>query len=283
MYAKSMVVLLLVATVACPTTVCAESAAETFAKGEALLAKGDFAGAMEAYAVASRADQNNQEHVQHYVMARRLIDFRNRLETEQSPERWEYLAKALRAFYAGELIYPELLKIDERIHARLNTADSAAMLAQTQLAMSQDAAAIKTLTAMDTSKATAMTQSLLGIALLRTGKMAEAKQIADKLELPADGGPAVTYAAARLHAGTGDSAKAMELLAKGFERTLPSQLEAFKSHAKQCPEFAAVAATPEFARVLETKSKMPESKCSGGSSCAGCPMSGKCPKSQGKQ
>ena len=31
-----------------------------------------------------------------------------------------------------------------------------------------------------------------------------------------------------------------------------------------------------FAQVLQTKSKVPESKCSGGSSCSTCPMRGNC-------
>jgi hypothetical protein len=156
------------------------------------------------------------------------------------------------------------------------------MLAETQLALDQNAAAVKTLS-LEPREATEMTQALLGIALARSGKAESAKQIAEKLLLPADAGPIVTYAAARLHAATGNPAKAVGLLTACFEAVAPSQLEGFKSHAKQCPEFAVIASNSDFARALETKSKVPESKCSGGSSCAGCPMSGKCPRSQGKQ
>ena len=128
-----------------------------------------------------------------------------------------------------------------------------------------------------------MTQLLLGIALVRSGKTDEAKRIAEKVQLPKDAGPNITYTAARLHAAVRDSAKAMSLLKTCFEATLPSQLDGFKSHAKTCPEFASIVSIPEFADVMKTESKVPESKCSGGKSCAGCPMSGKCPKSQGKQ
>ena len=141
---------------------------------------------------------------------------------------------------------------------------------------------LQTLSALESDKTTAMTQLLLGIALARSGKTDQAKRIAEKVTLPKDAGPSVTYTAARLHAATGDSAKAMALLKTCFEGTLPSQLDGFKSHAKTCPEFAAIASTPEFAAVMKTESKVPESKCSGGSSCAGCPMRGNCPKSQGK-
>jgi thioredoxin-like negative regulator of GroEL len=193
------------------------------------------------------------------------------------------MARALRSFYVTERIYPELLKLDRAIHAKANSAQSAAFLAETQLAMDQNEAAVQTLSALEPGKTTEMAQLLLGIAMARSGKNDEAKQIAEKVNLPKDAGPGVAYTAARLHAATGDSAKAMALLKACFEQTLPSQLDGFKSHAKTCSEFAAVAASSEFAGVMKTKSKLPESKCSGGSSCAGCPMSGKCPKSQGKQ
>jgi thioredoxin-like negative regulator of GroEL len=192
------------------------------------------------------------------------------------------MARGLRAFYASEGIHPELLKLDQELHLRLASAESAAMLAETQLAMSQDADAIATLTGLESSKATDKTQALLGIALARGGQTDRAKQIAEGLRLPDDATPSLKYAAARLYASIGDTTKATAMLKACFESTLPSQLDGFKSHAKACPEFAAMASSAAFAGVLETQSKMPESKCSGGSSCAGCPMKGKCPMSQGK-
>jgi hypothetical protein len=283
MLPKSMTTVLLMAVVLVgPGIAVAETAAESFAQGEALLAKGQFPVALQSFAAAARDDRNNQEYMQHFAMVRRVVDLRSRLETEQNLVRWESMAKALRAFYVSERIYSELLMLDQKLHSRLGTGDTAAMLAETQLAMSRTADAVKTLSALEDSKATAMTQALLGIALVRCDRADEAKKIATKLELPAEAGPNLLYAAAQLHAGTGDSAKALKLLQTCFEATLPSILDGFKSHAKACPEFAAMAASPEFVAVLATKSKMPESKCSGGSSCAGCPMAGKCPHSQGK-
>lgn len=283
MRTKPMVTLMLTAAVLLAFSPArAETPNESFAQGEKLLAKGDFSAAMQSYAAAARADRENQEYVQHYAMLRRVVDFRSRLEAEQAPERWEYLARALRAFYVSERIYPELLKVDVTLHGRLKSADSATMLAETQLAVGQNAEAAKMLSDLAPAKTTPMTQALLGIALARSSKADEAKQIAGKFSLPADAGPSLTYAAARLYASVGDSAKAAELLKTCFEATLPSMLEGYKTHARSCTEFAAIASRPEFARVLETQSKVPESKCSGGRSCAGCPMAGKCPKSQGK-
>jgi hypothetical protein len=284
MQTKRTVICLVTATILAISTIAyAETAAESFAKGEKSLAKGDFGTALQFYTVAARADRSNPEYTQHYAMLRRIVDLRSRLDTETRPQQWEYMARALRAFYVNERIYSELVKLDQAIHKRLDSAESAAMLAETQLAMDQNANAVETLSALEPSKATVMTQLLLGIAMVRTGKADEARQLAEKVDLPKDSGPSVIYTAARLRAATGDSARARELLNACFEAVLPSQLDGFKSHAKTCPEFAVIVSTPEFTGVMKTESKVPESKCSGGKSCAGCPMSGKCPKSQEKQ
>ncbi len=268
--------------VACATPVLAETASEAFAKGETLLAKGDFEAAQQSYAAAARGDRENPEYMQHYAMIRRVVDLRSRLQTEQDPEQWEAMARALHAFYVSEGILPELLKLDEKIHARLKTADSATMLAETQLTMGRNADAAKTLAELDSAKATAITRALHGIALLRSGQKDQARQIADRLALSDDDGPGTAYAVARLQAGVGNGSKAVEMLKPCFEAIPGSVLEGYKAHAKACPEFATVASSAEFANVLKTESKVPESKCSGGSSCAGCPMAGKCPKSQGE-
>jgi tetratricopeptide (TPR) repeat protein len=279
---RMMISVLLMAALAGWTEARGETAAESFQRGETLLAKGDFPTALESFATAARGDLDNREYLQHYAMVRRVVALRSQLAAEQDPNRWEQMARALRAFYHSERIYPELLKLDQQLHSRSKTADTAALLAETQLAMNQNEEAVKTLSPLEPAKGTAMTRALFGISLVRTGKAEDARRIAGELTLPADAGPSVKYAVARLHAATGDSATAAKLLTACFEGTLPSMLDDFKSHAKVCPEFAAMATKPEFAAALETKSKMPESKCSGGSGCAGCPMSGKCPHSQAK-
>jgi hypothetical protein len=97
----------------------AETAAESFAKGEKSLVKGDFGTALQSYAAAARADRHNQEYMQHYAIVRRVVDLRSRLDAEKKLQQWEYMARALRSFYVNERIYPELLKLDQAIHAKL--------------------------------------------------------------------------------------------------------------------------------------------------------------------
>ena len=259
-----------------PAAVRAESARQAYEDGEALLADADFNGAMKAFATAARADRNTPEYYQHYSLVRQVIALRKRLDTERDSARWQRTARSLHAFYVGNGIYSEALPLDKKIHARLDTAASAVTLAETQLAMDLNAEASAVLEALDADKATAASRALLGVALARNGKAEEARRLAKAIELPKQAGPGMLYSVARLHGEIGNADKALDLLKRAFESIVPSRLEGFKNHARESREFAALASTAAFTKVLETKSKVAESKCSGGKSCAGCPMRGKC-------
>jgi tetratricopeptide (TPR) repeat protein len=260
-----------------PSLAQAESAQEAFDRGQALLSKGDFSGAVEALGIAARADATNEQYVKRYTVARRVVDFRKRLDTETDPKQWEAVAKALRSFYLREKIYPEALALAEKMHQKLNTTASAVTLAETQLAMDQNAEAIKTLQSIDQAQTSVASQSLLAIAYMETSKPDDAKLVMDKLAVPSDSAPGAKYIAARAYGKVGDSAKAMSTLVAFFESVPATQLDAMKAQAKSLPEFESIASTPEFAKVLQTESKVKESACSGGADCASCPVGAKCP------
>jgi len=257
-----------------------ETAAEAFQRGGALLKQGDFPKALTAYAAAARADSENQDYTRQYALVRQVMALRDRLATEQDPRRWEYFARALHRFYVASGLLDEALALDKQIHARLNNASSAVLLAQTQLSMNRNAEAAEVLGSLGAQKATVSTQALQGVALGRLGKTDEARQIADAMAVPSDAGPGELYTVARLHAVTGNADGALRFLGQCFEAVPPSQLPAFKRHAEASPDFVTLASSPGFAEVLKTESKVSESKCSGGSKCAGCPSRGKCPSSQ---
>ena len=266
----------------CPAMARGETAERAFARGDTLLAKGGFQEALHAYAAAVRAERTNQQYVQQFMLVRQVVALRGTLEREKDLQRWHTIAQALRSFYVSQGIHSEALSVDEKTHARLNTASSAAQLAETQLAMGKDADALQVLAALDPDSATPATQALLGIALARQGRVDEARKTAERVALPENVSPGTLYSVARMQAVIGNHRQALGLLTRCFEAVASSRLDGFKTHATQCPEFAGMASTDGFARVLKTESKVAESKCSGGSSCAGCPMRAKCPKSQGK-
>jgi tetratricopeptide (TPR) repeat protein len=259
-----------------------ETAPQAFAAGKSALAKADFPEALRAFSRAVHADRDNQEYIQNYAMVRQVIMLRRQLAAEKDAARWEYIARGLHAFYVENALHGEALALDRKIHARLGNTSSAVMLAETQLALNMDAEAAETLAALPSAKQTASTQSLHGLALARQGQLEEAKRMAATVDVPAEAGPGVTYCAARLNAAVGNDEQALVLLTRCFESVAPSRLDRFKQHARQSPEFVSLASTPTFAQVMETESKVAESKCSGGSRCAGCPMRGKCSKGEQK-
>lgn len=269
------------ALVVIPVVACGETAEESFAKGQALLAKGDFSGALDAYGKAATANRENQEYLQQFALVRRIVQMREQLAQEQDPMRWQFLAQALHSFYVNQKLYNETLDLDQKIHARVNDANSATMLSETLLAMDKNAEAAETLAALGAERATLASQALLGVAFARQGKADEARQIAQSVALPQDVSPGLVYTVARLQSLTGDRPGALGNLARCLESLPPSRQASYVAHARVCPDFGGLQQSPEFAQTLATASKVPESKCSGGRSCAGCPMRGQCPSSMG--
>lgn len=254
----------------------AETAAEAFAAGQSLLASGDFQGALKRFAKAARADQNNQEYAQQHALVRQVISLREALSKETDTDRWEYAARALHSFYLGHELYEQALVLDRQMHAKLNTALSAVTLAETALALDRAAEAAEVLAKLEPAKQTDGTRALHGVALARQGKTDDARAVAKSLHLTDDANPGVLYAAARLHAASGNDRQACDLLVRCFEGVAPSRLDSFKQHAQKTVEFTSLTRTSGFTQALQTKSKVAESPCSGGSRCSTCPMRGKC-------
>ena len=211
-------------------------------------------------------------------MVRRVIALRDMLAKEEQSERWEYISQALYAFYMDWEIHSEAVALAKQIHAKLNDADSAAMLAEALLAAKQNGEAAKVLAALGNDNSSTETQALRALATARHGDAKTAKELAAAIAVAADAEPKVLFAVARAQAVVGNAEGALGLLTRCFEGVPPSLLEGLKAHTKESPDFAALASTAGFAKVMQTQSKVPESACSGGSGCANCPNRGGCSK-----
>jgi tetratricopeptide (TPR) repeat protein len=264
------------------TAALAATPSEHYSKGDGLLKKGELFEALKAYADAIRSDRSNQQYVQQFMLVRQAYTLQDALEKETDSPRWLQYAQALRSFYVEQGVYPQALIWDKEIHQREGSAGSAVQLAEMQLALDKNSDAAQTLTAMESGKATTATRALLSVALARQGEMDRAREIAESIKVPEDSGPGTLYCVARANVAVGNKDQALVLLTRCFEATPPSRLDVLKSHAKKTPEFVPLASSARFSEVLATESKIAESKCSGGSSCAGCPMRGQCASSQGQ-
>jgi len=273
----SLILSIAVATVA-PFAVLAggtSSAAEFFARGQSLLRSGDFAGALADFAAAARSEPDNETFRQEHALLRRIVDLRESMATLDDGKKWQAAALALRSYYVDHALLEEVLLIDQQAHARLANAESAARLADTQIKLGRDDDAVRTLSGLTAKDQTLQTRVLLGIAFAHTGRIVEARSLADGVPV-ADAGPGLLYDLARLHALLKNHTVAIGLLTRCFESTRPSRLAAFKDYAKSDKDLSGIAALPEFASALATASKVKESDCSSGTSCGKCPSRDKC-------
>ena len=261
----------------------AEDAARAFADGKALLNAVKFDEALRAFGTAAKADASNQEYRQTYAMLRQVIRMREEIEKKQNPDQWMSMARALRTFYHDHRLYSESLPLDRRIHEEHLAPDSAALFAETLLALGKNAEAAEMLSNVDKKETTPRTNILLGLSLARQGRIDEAKAVAGKANVKDDAGPRVLYELACLRALTGDPKASLETLTRSFELTPPSRLDTFRAEAKACKDFSTLAYTTDFTDVLMTQSEVKESKCSQGPACGKCPKRAKCAGASGKE
>ena len=161
-----------------------QDAAKAFTEGNTLLKKGDFSGAKKAYALAAKTDTTKPEYRSQYSIVSRVIKNRESLAKEKSTEKWTSLATALRSFYLKNGIDTEALDISKKINEKLNTADSAVLLAEVQLQLNQNADAVKTLKSLDVKKTTPQTQTLIALAYAEEKQIEQAKSLAAKIVVP---------------------------------------------------------------------------------------------------
>lgn len=253
-----------------------EQAAASFDRGSALLAEGDFAGAMEAYTAAAKADPENTDYRHQAALVRRVIRMRDLLDQEKDSERWEMTARALRAFYYANGVHTEALALDRQHHERSGDAESATLLAETELELDMSAEAAALLGGLADDELAPRSRVLLGIALARLGRIDEAKTCAEACGESPSLAAGMCFDLACLYSLIDDQQTAGEMLTRCLQSTAPSRLEAMRAFARSRADLSGLAASPGFAAILATPSNMKESSCSGGTSCGNCPSRGAC-------
>jgi len=255
---------------------------KAFERGKSLVSEGDLRGALKQYAVAARAAPDNESYLEEFLLVRNAVLLKHNLERTGDQKQWLQMAQGLRAFYSGNGLLQQALELDKQIHAKTNTSFTAVQLAETQLALDLNADAENVLSALGIDKSTSASRALLAIALARQGNLAKAHAIAEATAASDKDGPITLYNLARMQAALGNADESIALLTEAFQATLPSRLVLFKGHAAKCPEFTAIAGSASFQKALATESKVTESACSSGRSCASCPMRAGCANSGGR-
>ncbi|MBN1342864.1 MAG: hypothetical protein JXQ73_09310 [Phycisphaerae bacterium] len=267
-----------------PTASADDAAAKSAARAADLIKQGDLDGALDAYAAAARADGDNEQYRQQYMLLRRVMKMRTAILKETNEQKWWQMAVSLRSYYYQHELYNEVLTLAKQMHAKKSSPGSATVLGDAYLAVSQNVEAEKALSAVDAKELSPQGKVLLGIALARQKKLDEAKGILKGIEIPKEKvSPRFLLDVARLKILCGDADGAGATLTTAFENTAPSALPGFKTCAKKTPEVGPLAGSATFAKAFAAESKVPESSCSGGSSCGTCPNRGSCAGSSGGQ
>ena len=253
-----------------------KEAADLFAKGETLLKQGDLDGAYQAYVSAARANPENAAYAEKAKLVRRVQLLRKYVEENEVSPKWEKMVLSLHAFFLQNGVHGEALAVDRMAHGKMNSALSASLLAETLLEMDRNAEALEVLKSLEPGKLDLQNHLYLGISLARLGKADEARDVAAHIALPETANLGQYYDLARLNTLLGDHAEACVLLTRCFEMTPPSQLDTVKGFAKQCADFKPLLALADFQTAMKTASKIEESSCSSGASCATCPNRSGC-------
>lgn len=245
------------------------------AQGEANVQRLDFMAAMRAYSQAAKAEPGNQVYRERFLQLRRVTSIKHSVDTRPNDARWLPMVVTLHAFYLSEGLDAAALDLDRHAHTRLGKATTAVLLSETLLRMNRPAEVVSTLSPRQ--QKTWHEDVLLGIALARLQKMEEAKVIdgrvsgADVNQLV----PVQIQDLARLKARLDDVPKSLALLKTSLEKTPATAIDVARSRIRAEADYENIRSLPSFAKVLETKSLVPQT-CSGGSSCGSCPNRGGC-------
>ncbi len=249
---------------------------ELYTKGDALLKKGDFDGAFQAFSAAAKANPENQKYEMQAMMVRRAQNLRKFVNESEASSQWEKAVISLHTFYLTNEIYGEAVVLNRMAHKKMNNAMSASLLAVSLLEAGEDDEALALLQGLGEDKVDQQNRIYLGVALGRKGRLEEAKTVRKEITVDHETHISLLFDVARLDTLIGDQEGACNLLTGCFEKTLPSQLAVVKSHVNRCKDFNSLRGKPAFAAAMKTRSKVEESSCSGGSSCGSCPSRGTC-------
>lgn len=252
-----------------------EEASAAYAEGQKRLRQGDFEPALKAYLAASKADPENDLYRQETLLLQRTIRTRKGLDRLTGGE-WLTAAEGLYVYFFEREVAGEALNLATKLHERQSDGVSTARLARTQLAFGRDAAAAELLRGLSDTMQTVETRALLAIALARQGETDAAKAALNSAVVSDDTSAAALFDLARARARVGQHEDALALLGACLERTPPSRLESVRTSARQSADLASLRSDAAFAKVLATESKVSESRCSSGASCAKCPSRTKC-------
>lgn len=243
--------------------------AASFAHGQDLLSQGQFQAAFDAFTKAAKAEPDNEEYIREAALLRRVMTIQEKLVGSDDRTLWERMGRGLYNYYQQRGAHKSALDLAQSMHGKLETPESAWLLADANLELGNDARAAGVIESVPREQRDAHCYALHGIALARQNQLDEARTSAAKVNMPKEPDVELCYELARLHALLGNGQQAIKLLTVTFEQTPEGWQPDVRKQATRCADFGDLKDTPAFAKALNAKSKV-----KGG--CGGCSKKGGC-------
>lgn len=236
-----------------------------FERGEALLAKGEFQQALEAYQAAAKAAPDNPAYGQRVAVVQQVLRIEG-IAADASHAQWAQAVQMLHGFYLSNGLAERALPNDRKLHEREGSNATGYALATTLADLKRYAEAADVLSPLLAKGEDAGLRIMRAILRARQEKPDEARADLDKTPGVLKD-PGQLYNRACAYALLGETAKAGADLRKAFAHTPAAELEASKEWAKKDPDLVSLRGTPVFAKALETQSAAGASSCG---DCGGC-------------
>jgi hypothetical protein len=247
------------------------------AKIETLIVKdNNLPAAMLEYASAAKANPQEVYYRQQYGILQRVAKMQSLLKTETNPEKWQSYARAIRGFFYSKGYYSVALPIDTEAAGKFNTGEYAANVLETLLLTGKKDEAAKFAADKKPADQTVRYQTLALVSEAYAGKTKEAVENLQTVKID----PKVDYESyfdyARIYNAANDKEKALSNLKVFLESTPPTEMPSARQMITRSADFASLAGSEDFKKVLATESKVAQSGCTGGSSCGSCKLKDKC-------
>lgn len=243
-------------------------------QAKALLQQGKLQEALTAYQDLSKAYPDNKAFAKEAQVLAKVIELREFVKTEDAGPGWDRVVTALHGWYHQQGLEEMALEHDMAAHAKADSADTAALVAQSLLELGRNEQAATFVTALREGQKNEQLQVMNGIAHARLGKMDAVKAQLELYPLPEKGDAGMMFDVARLQTLMGENEKAMATLTRAFENCPPRATETLQTMAKESPDLASLRRMDGFAKVLETTPKASDCGSCGGCDEGGCPSAG---------
>ncbi len=243
----------------------------------------NYQAAVTAYAQAARKNPTDAYYRNQFALLRSVAKMQAALASETLPEKWKTSAEPVRTYLYSRGFYQAALAVDQAAYEKFKDLPSAVQKLESLLMVGQATHAQSFVQSLNPTTGTAVPsrwQTLRLVAMAHTGRAPEALAATADVKINPQDNLNGLFDVARICKAAGKTDEALSALRLFLEHTVPSEMATSQNMITLCADFKDLQDKEAFKSVLATPSKVSQSGCSGGSSCATCALKDKCASSK---